>query len=38
MFEATTNPAARAAMNTAHAERGRMMADFFSWLRAPKRD
>ncbi len=37
MFEATTNPAARAAMNTAHAARGRMMADFFSWLRAPMR-
>jgi hypothetical protein len=37
MFEATTNPAARAAMNTAHAARGRMLADFFTWLRAPKR-
>jgi hypothetical protein len=37
MFEATTNLAARAAMSTAHAERGRMIADFFSWLRSPKR-
>jgi len=37
MIEATTNPAARAAMNMAHAARGRMMSDFFSWLRAPVR-
>lgn len=34
MFEATTNPAARAAMNTAHAARGRMIADFWAWLRS----
>ena len=33
MFEATTNPAARTAMNSAHAARGQMMADFFAWLR-----
>jgi hypothetical protein len=37
MIEATTNPAARAAMKTAHAERGRMMTDFFAWLRGPVR-
>jgi hypothetical protein len=37
MFEATTNPAARTAMNTAHAERGRMMSEFFAWLRSPLR-
>lgn len=37
MFEATTNPAARTAMNNAHAERGRMMVDFFAWLRGPLR-
>ncbi len=35
MFEATTNPAARNAMNAAHAERGRMMFGFFAWLRSP---
>lgn len=33
MFEATTNPAARSAVEKAHAERGRMMADFFAWFR-----
>ncbi|KEJ88891.1 hypothetical protein Z948_2317 [Sulfitobacter donghicola DSW-25 = KCTC 12864 = JCM 14565] len=32
MIEATTNPAARAAMNFAHAERGRMIAAMVSWL------
>lgn len=37
MFEATTNPAARNAMYTAHAERGRMMADFVAWLCGSKR-
>lgn len=37
MFEATTNPAARTAMINAHAARGRMMASFFAWLRAPLR-
>jgi len=37
MIEATTNPAARAAMSTAHAARGQMMSDFFAWLRAPMR-
>jgi hypothetical protein len=37
MFEATTNPAARNAMYNAHAARGRMMADFFAWLRSPLR-
>jgi hypothetical protein len=36
MFEATTNPAARKVMSNAHAARGQMMADFFSWLRAPR--
>jgi hypothetical protein len=36
MFEATTNPAARTAMDNAHAARGQMMTDFFSWLRAPR--
>lgn len=33
MFEATTNPAARTAMNKAHTARGRMFADFMIWLR-----
>jgi len=33
MLEATTNPAARTAMNSAHAARGRMFADFIAWLR-----
>lgn len=37
MFEATTNPAARDAMNNAHAARGKMMADFLAWLRGPIR-
>jgi hypothetical protein len=37
MFEATTNPAARTAMHNAHAARGRMVADFFSWLRGSTR-
>ena len=37
MFEATTNPAARIAMNNAHAARGRMISDFFAWLRHPTR-
>ena len=32
MFEATTNPAARAAMNAAHAERGRAVSGFWNWL------
>lgn len=37
MIEATTNPAARDAMNTAHAARGHMMNSFFAWLRNPVR-
>ena len=36
MFEATTNPAARTAMNNAHMERGQMMVGFFNWLRRLK--
>ena len=35
MFEATTNPAARRAFDAAHAERGRAMANVWSWLFAP---
>jgi hypothetical protein len=37
MFEATTNPAARTALAKAHAERSRMMSDFFAWLRGDVR-
>ncbi|QUJ75559.1 hypothetical protein KDD17_11365 [Sulfitobacter albidus] len=37
MFEATTNPAARNAMQNAHAARGAAMFGFFSWLRRPAR-
>lgn len=37
MFEPTTNPEARTAMNNAHAARGQMMADFLVWLRGPLR-
>lgn len=37
MFEATTNPAARTAMDKAHAARGRMVTDFWVWLRGPVR-
>ncbi len=37
MFEGTTNPAARDAMKTAHAERSRAISDFFAWLRGPVR-
>jgi len=32
MFEATTNQAARNAIQTAHAERGRAVAKIWSWL------
>lgn len=37
MIEATTNPAARTAIENANAARGRMMTDFFAWLRGPVR-
>ena len=36
MFEATTNPDARRAMEDAHAERGRAIASIWGWLFAPK--
>jgi len=36
MFEATTNPDARRAMEDAHAERGRAIASVWGWLFAPK--
>ncbi len=32
MLEATTNPAARNAMNDAHAERAQAMKDAWNWL------
>jgi hypothetical protein len=32
MFEATTNPAARNAMQNAHAARGEAMASLLTWL------
>jgi hypothetical protein len=32
MLEATTNPAARKAMNNAHSARGQMMNEFWGWL------
>ncbi len=35
MIEATTNPAARRAYATAHAERGRMLASVWGWLFTP---
>tara|TARA_R110002049_G_scaffold29972_3_gene102058 strand:+ start:7023 stop:7139 length:117 start_codon:yes stop_codon:yes gene_type:complete len=35
MFEATTNPAVRNAMQKAHAERGAAMAALWGWLRHP---
>ncbi len=35
MFEATTNPAARRAMQDAHLERGRAMANVWGWFFAP---
>jgi hypothetical protein len=35
MFEATTNPAARTAMENAHAARGAAMAAVWQWLFHP---
>lgn len=37
MFEATTNPAARTALQKAHIARGEAMFGFFAWLRRPTR-